>query len=91
MKRSMSYLQDARQSHAQIASSERFSFFLLLTMQFVLYSEIIELLIKANHLEMLATGFRKEFEPYIERLGIDGEYIGYGLTIRIAVAISILP
>ncbi|MEO1443126.1 MAG: TetR/AcrR family transcriptional regulator, partial [Chloroflexota bacterium] len=54
------------------------------------HSDMIEMLMQANHLDMLATAFRKEFEPYISWPAVEGEYVGYGLTIRIGVAISIL-
>lgn len=54
------------------------------------HSEIIELLIQANQLDMLATAFRKGFEPHLEKFGIEEEYVGYGLTIHIGTAISIL-
>ncbi len=57
---------------------------------FDVHSDIIELLMKANQLDMLATAFRHEFGPYLARLADAGEYVGYGLTIRIGVAISIL-
>ncbi len=57
---------------------------------FDVHSDIIELLMQANHMDMLAAAFRKEFEPYLTMLGVEGKYVGYGLTIRIGVATSIL-
>lgn len=54
------------------------------------HSDMIELLIQANQLDMLAKAFRREAEPYLASFGVEGAYVGYSLTIRIGVAISIL-
>lgn len=55
------------------------------------YSDIIELLLQANQLDMLAAALRHQFEQFRPRLAmVEEEYVDYILTIRIGVVTSIL-
>jgi len=57
-------------------------------------SEIIELLMHANRLDMVTAAFHRVFAPFRARsaawLDIDEEYLDYSLTIRIGVVTTIL-
>jgi len=61
---------------------------------FYLNSEIIELLMNANRLDIVQASFRKVGEPYkmraSERFDIEKDYVDYALNIRIGVVTSIL-
>jgi len=61
---------------------------------FYLHSEIIELLMNANRLDIVQSTFHRVLEPFklqtIERFGLEEDYQDYIMTIRIGVATNIL-
>ncbi len=61
---------------------------------FYLNSEIIELLMIANRLDIAQASFRRVLEPFTslrEKIyGAEAEYVDYVLTIRIGMAVNIL-
>lgn len=61
---------------------------------FDLHSEIIELLLQADRLDIAMASFRRAVEAYKARaftyLGIDETYIEYNVTIRIGIIMNIL-
>ena len=61
---------------------------------FYLHSEIIELLMTANRLDIAQSSFHKAIEPFKTQastlLGLENEYIDYAATIRLGLATNIL-
>jgi AcrR family transcriptional regulator len=61
---------------------------------FYLHSDIIELLMSANRLDILQSSFRRVIEPFkiqlSQLLDLEEEYTDYSFTIRIGVATNIL-
>ena len=61
---------------------------------FYLHSEIIELLIQANRVDIAMASLHRAVAPYTARaltyLGIDEAYIEYNVTIRIGIVTNIL-
>lgn len=58
------------------------------------HSEIIELLLQADRLDIAMASFRRAVEPYKEHaltyLDIDPAYIDYSITVRVAIVTNIL-
>ena len=58
------------------------------------HSEIIELLIKVNRLDIAMASLHRAVEPYRTRaltyLGVDEAYVGYNITIRVGIVTNIL-
>lgn len=85
------YLLEYRQQHAH---ESRLLFLKPLLRYFYRQSDIIELLMMANRLDIVAAAFRRIFEPYraqsAARFGLDAVYVDYGLAIRIGTVTSIL-
>lgn len=61
---------------------------------FAVHSEIIELLMKARRLHIIAEAFRRVFEPFraqsAARFKLDDEYVEYGFVVRIGAVTSLL-
>lgn len=54
------------------------------------HSDMIELLMQANQLQILAIAIRRSFEPFLEKFEVEETYAGYSLRIRIGFAMSVL-
>jgi AcrR family transcriptional regulator len=85
------YLVEYTQKHDRESSTALLK---VLLRYFYLHSEIIELLMIANRLDIVQSSFHRVFEPLKIRAStlfdLEEEYIDYGLTIRIGIAINIL-
>lgn len=83
----LAYYVEYQRQHGKIAPLPR----LKPTLRyFDLHSDIVELLMKANQLDMLTRALRREAEPFLARFGVEDEYRGYIVRIRFGVLASIL-